>query len=327
MSSAAEPVTAYAEFLEQLLSAGLLIETGVPGVYGKSGTFERVLGAFDAYVTESGADQDPEVMRFPPVVTRRDFERSGYLKSFPHLTGVVSGFHGKERDHAAMISKLESGADWTGHFDATDLVLTPAACYPVYPYASGTLPAGGRLFDVQSYCFRREPSEDPARMQSFRMHEYIRIGAPAQVREFRDLWLERGSAMLSAVGLEPEAVVANDPFFGRGGNMLAASQRDQALKFELVVRSAPTLRVPRSCRATIIRTISVAPSRSRRRMAPRPTRRASVSVSSGSRWRSSAPTVTTFTDGPHRYAAYSGCDDGRARDGASGTCATPASLQ
>ena len=226
---------AYGDFLDELLGAGLLVDTGVAGVYGKSGTFERILGAFDDYVTRSGADQNPEVLRFPPVITRRDFERSGYLKSFPHLTGIVSGFYGKERDHAAMLGELDSGADWTTHFAATDLVLTPAACYPVYPYASGELPASGRLFDVQSYCFRREPSLDPARMQSFRMHEYIRIGEPGHVREFRDLWLERGSAMLGAVGLESEAVVANDPFFGRGGNMLAASQRDQALKFELVV--------------------------------------------------------------------------------------------
>ena len=29
--------------------------------------------------------------------------------------------------------------------------------------------------------------------------------------------------------------VANDPFFGRAGRMLAASQRDQELKFELLV--------------------------------------------------------------------------------------------
>jgi seryl-tRNA synthetase len=105
----------------------------------------------------------------------------------------------------------------------------------VYPTVSGTLPPGGRLFDVMSYCFRHEPSLDPARMQIFRMHEYVRIGSPDDVRPFRDFWLERGLEMLHAVGLDARAEVANDPFFGRGGKMLAVNQRDQSLKFELVV--------------------------------------------------------------------------------------------
>ena len=33
--------------------------------------------------------------------------------------------------------------------------------------------------DVFSYCFRHEPSVDPARMQMFRMREFVRIGEPA----------------------------------------------------------------------------------------------------------------------------------------------------
>ncbi|HEY8310517.1 MAG TPA: amino acid--[acyl-carrier-protein] ligase [Gemmatimonadaceae bacterium] len=226
---------ARSEYLDALLSNGVITDTGVPGVYGKSRDFERVLGGFDRFVTESGVDQNAEVLRFPPVINRADFERSGYLKSFPHLTGTIHGFRGSERDHAQMLRMLESGEEWTGHFHSTDLILTPAACYPVYPLASGELPMNGRLFDVQSYCFRYEPSSDPARMQVFRMHEYVRIGTPDNVRRFRDLWLERSKAMLKSVGLDAKAVVANDPFFGRGGAILAASQMEQALKFEMVV--------------------------------------------------------------------------------------------
>lgn len=222
-------------YLDQLLEGGVLLATGVAGVYGKSRLFEQVLQGFDSYVSDMGIDQRAEVFRFPPVINRKEFEKSDYLKSFPHLTGTVHGFRGTERDHADLLGRLERGDDWTQHFHSTDVVLTPAACYPVYPAAAGVLPAAGRLFDVQSYCFRYEPSDDPARMQMFRMHEYVRAGSPDQVRAFRDLWLERAQEMLRAVGLEAEAVIANDPFFGRGGAMLAANQRDQSLKFELVV--------------------------------------------------------------------------------------------
>ena len=63
----------------------------------------------------------------------------------------------------------------------TDLVLTPAACYPVYPAlaARGPLPAGGLTVDAGgSYVFRHEPSGDPARLQMFHQREIVRIGEP-----------------------------------------------------------------------------------------------------------------------------------------------------
>ena len=77
-------------------------------------------------------------------------------------------------------------------FLTPQVVLTPAACYPVYPTLAGDATCGGRLVDVMSYCFRHEPSEDAARMQMFRMHEHIRA-ADARDRHWRGArsWLER----------------------------------------------------------------------------------------------------------------------------------------
>jgi seryl-tRNA synthetase len=117
----------------------------------------------------------------------------------------------------------------------TDVVLTPAGCYPVYPSLKGEQPREGKLVDVFSYCFRHEPSIDPARMQMFRMREYVRIGTPDDVRNWRSGWLDRGLAMMQALGLDVSIALANDPFFGRTGKLLAASQREQELKYELVV--------------------------------------------------------------------------------------------
>jgi seryl-tRNA synthetase len=120
----------------------------------------------------------------------------------------------------------------------TDLVLVPAACYPVYPViaARGPLPAGGVALDLgASYVFRHEPSDDPARMQAFHQRELVRIGEPETVTGWREAVRERGVALLSHLGLQASSEVASDPFFGRAGRMLAASQRDQQLKFEIVV--------------------------------------------------------------------------------------------
>jgi seryl-tRNA synthetase len=123
----------------------------------------------------------------------------------------------------------------------TDLVLTPAACYPVYPAiaARGRLPKGGITIDAGgAYVFRHEPSGDPARLQMFHQREIVRMGEPETVQAWRDVWRDRAVELLCAVGLEVELDVATDPFFGRSGRMLAASQREQQLKFEVLVQIA-----------------------------------------------------------------------------------------
>lgn len=225
------------QFLDELFDAGILYDTGVDGLYGRSGEFEDVIRAFDGLVTKYGAEDKATGIHFPPGIARRLFEKSGYMKSFPQLAGTVHSFMGGDADHCTLLADLESGADWTSQQQATDVVLTPAACYPLYPTVAkrGPLPEGGRLYDLQSYCFRHEPSKDPARMQLFRMREFVRIGSPEQVRAFRETWLERGQAMMKSLGVPLNVDVANDPFFGRAGKMMANNQRDTGLKFELLI--------------------------------------------------------------------------------------------
>lgn len=230
-----DPTQAQQAFLRELVGARLLVETGVRGVYGRSGAFESLVEGIDALVKQVSKDDGAEVLRFPPVVTRKNFEKSGYMKSFPQLAGSIHVFRGNDRAHLELMATIEAGDDWAKALVPADVVLKPAACYPVYPTATGTLPEGGRLFDVMSWCFRHEPSDDPARMQLFRMHELIRIGDPDGVRAFRELWFERGQKVLTDLGLPAVPAVANDPFFGRGGKVLAISQRELELKFELVV--------------------------------------------------------------------------------------------
>ena len=227
----------HATLLDGLISSGLLIETGVDGLYGRSGQFEDVVARFDALITSFGGGDGAEIVRFPPGMNRALFEKSGYLKSFPNLAGTVHSFKGNDADHARLLEKVDSDADWTDEQKAIDIVLAPAACYPLYPAVAkrGQLPPDGRLYDLNSYCFRHEPSKEPTRMQMFRMREYVRVGTPDQVVEFRKLWLERGRELIGKLGMPFEVDVANDPFFGRAGRMMASSQRDQGLKFELLV--------------------------------------------------------------------------------------------
>ncbi|MHB0950933.1 MAG: amino acid--[acyl-carrier-protein] ligase [Allorhizobium sp.] len=224
-------------FLDRLFESGLLIETGVDGLYGRSGRFEDVIAAFERLIDRFGGDDGAEAIRFPPGMNRAYFEKSGYMKSFPQLAGTVHSFCGNELDHVSLLKCMDADEDWTSEQKATDIVLTPAACYPLYPTIAkrGNLPEEGGLYDLQSYCFRHEPSNDPARQQLFRMREYVCMGTQDHVTDFRQTWMDRGVRMMAEVGLPVEIDVANDPFFGRAGKMLANNQRDQNLKFELLI--------------------------------------------------------------------------------------------
>jgi seryl-tRNA synthetase len=228
-------------FRDELVAAGILIDSGVPGLYGRGSVFEHIRVAFDDLVTRAAAAEAPETMRFPPLLPRRQLETIGYLQSFPHLAGSVFGFEGDEDDALVQQERAERHEDWSESQRMTELALVPAACYPVYPAiaARGPLPPGGIMVDAGgAWVFRHEPAEDPARMQCFHQRELVRLGAPEEVRAWRDAWCERGLALLRGLGLAAERDRASDPFFGRGGRMLAANQRANELKFELLVQIA-----------------------------------------------------------------------------------------
>ncbi len=225
-------------FLRELTADGLFIESGVPGVYGRGSVFEDVREGVDALITRNAADDRSERLRFPPVLPKRNLEDTGYLKSFPHLGASVFGFEGSERDALTLAETATAHGDWSGFQAQTDLVLTPAACYPVYPAIAkrGPLPEGGVAIDAGgSYVFRNEPSGDPARLQMFHQREMVRIGEPETVAAWREKWRDRAIMLLRGIGLDAEFDVASDPFFGRSGRMLAVSQKEQALKFEVLV--------------------------------------------------------------------------------------------
>jgi seryl-tRNA synthetase len=224
-------------FLDRLFESGLLIETGVDGLYGRSGEFEGVIAAFERLIDKVGGADGAEAIRFPPGMNMAYFEKSGYMKSFPQLAGTVHSFCGNDHDHLGLLQCMEEGKDWTKEQKVTDIALTPAACYPLYPTIAkrGAVAMSGGLYDLQSYCFRHEPSKEPTRQQMFRMREYVCVGTDAHVTSFRQTWMDRGVEMMTSLGLDVEIDVANDPFFGRAGRLMANNQRDQNLKFELLI--------------------------------------------------------------------------------------------
>ena len=234
MTIASPDIAALAAAPEEILSR-LFTPMNVDGVYGRSGAYEDVVDGLGRYISTlrpTGA----EVHRFPPVVSRALIEKSGYLKSFPHLLGCVCAL-GTDVDRVTeAVAAFEAGGSWTDSAQASELVLAPAACYPIYPIAAARGPVGEmRLYDVASECFRREPSKDIDRLQSFRMREFVAIGLPEEISAFRDRWMARAPEIAADLGLSHAIDAASDPFFGREGQMIGRFQAANALKFEMLI--------------------------------------------------------------------------------------------
>lgn len=223
------------QFYDELVAHRLVVPAGPLGAFGRGAVFEDILDRLDALILRAAKDDQVESMNFPPVIDRGIVERTGYLDSFPNLCGCVHGFAGAERDAREISQRIVGGQPWGDLLEMTDVVLNPAACYPLYPTCAGTLPADGRRVTMFAWVYRQEPSVEPTRMRSFRVREFVRIGTPEVVVAWRDLWLERGLALLKSLRLPARAEVAADPFFGRGGKMLAAGQIEQRLKFEVLI--------------------------------------------------------------------------------------------
>lgn len=187
----------------EMIRATLFRSMGADGVYARTGRYERVVQALDRLIDEQ-RPAGAEAFRFPPVMSRKVLEKSGYLKSFPNLLGCMCCMPGSETDVRSAIDRFEQGGDWTKALEVGDLVLTPAACYPIYPIAAerGPVPRNGHVFDIGCDCFRREPSTDLDRLQSFRMREFVRIGSADQILQFRSQWIDRARNLAVDLGLK-----------------------------------------------------------------------------------------------------------------------------
>jgi seryl-tRNA synthetase len=218
-----------------LVKHRLIVPVRVPGAFGRGPVFEDVLERLNQAIGRIPAIATAEVLTFPPVIDREIIEKTDYLDSFPHLAGTVSSFFGKDRQAKELSARVHEKQPWHDLLGMTEVSLNPAACYPLYPTLTGTLPEGGRLVTMTNWVYRHEPSPEPTRMQSFRVRELVRAGSPDMVTSWRDEWRDLGLALLGELGLPVSADVASDPFFGRAGKMLADGQKAQKLKFELLV--------------------------------------------------------------------------------------------
>ena len=107
------------------IAEALLLPSGIDGVYARTAMFEDAVDGLSALISRH-REPRTEVLRFPPVMSRRQLEKSGYLKSFPHFLGCVCCLGGPETEVRAAVDRFEAGEDWTPALSPADLVLSPS---------------------------------------------------------------------------------------------------------------------------------------------------------------------------------------------------------
>jgi seryl-tRNA synthetase len=213
----------------------LPVPTGVPGVYLYPGAFERIIGLIRQGITALAAEQPFHRLTIPPVISRRTIEHAGYVNTFPQLLGTVHSYTGDAKTWGRLLPMVEQGGAWHSQQEISDLVLLPAACYPVYETLAGQALAGPRRFHVEANCFRMEATAETGRLRTFRMVELVTAGTHEHCLDYRAHWLKRVERWFTALGLDVTVEMADDPFFGPGKKLYQAAQRMQELKFELRV--------------------------------------------------------------------------------------------
>src|SRR2546430_16638678 len=80
----------------QRIGAALFRPLGVDGVYARTALYEDLMERLTAFISRQ-RDRRAEILRFPPLMSREQLEKSGYLKSFRNLLGCVCALRSEER--------------------------------------------------------------------------------------------------------------------------------------------------------------------------------------------------------------------------------------
>lgn len=226
---------AQASFLQDLLTAGHYIPLGREGVWGRSAELESVLLGFVRRLDEFYSERPQVQWHFGPVVPQELLETTGYVDTQPHLVGSIDAFYGDDAAHRELLADHEEGRDWRTHLSPAGLMMVSSACHPLYGALAHQQVSGS--YQIFGWVFRHEPSGDPFRTAYFRQKESVRVGTHEECAEHRDHWIAKAEQLLLGLGLPVQLEVANDPFFGRAGRMMARGQRAAALKKELTIEA------------------------------------------------------------------------------------------
>jgi hypothetical protein len=200
------------------------------GQVSLSGPLLRLAQQLDAAFAEIASAWDAEPERHPSSLPASVLLTAGYLRSFPHQATFAAGI----APAALGAFAADPGQDPRPMLGAATEVLTPAACYHLYPARSGQALTGPLYLTTVNTCYRREREYVPLRRQwSFTMREIVCVGTAAEAAAFAAKAMAVAGLVTELMGLPADWQQATDPFFRPDQNPAYLLQKLSPVKQEL----------------------------------------------------------------------------------------------
>jgi len=200
------------------------------GQVSLSGPLLRLAEQLDTAFTVLAAAWEAEPERHPATLPASLLASAGYLRSFPHQATFTAGIEPAALDQFAA----DPGQDPRPALGPATEVLTPAACYHLYPGHTGQTLTRPLYLTTVNTCFRRETAYVPLRRQwSFTMREIVCLGSAADAAAFAVKAHAAVDRLRELTGLSASWQQATDPFFRPDQNPAYLLQKLSPVKQEL----------------------------------------------------------------------------------------------
>jgi seryl-tRNA synthetase len=201
------------------------------GQVSLSGPLLRLAGQADAAFGLLAGAWNAEPERHPATLPADVLRSTGYLRSFPHQATFAVGLDPAALDGFAA----DPDQDPRPSLGPATEILTPAACYHLYPARAGQPLPGPLYLTTVNTCYRREAAYEPLRRQwSFTMREIVCLGTDAEAAEFTRKTRAAAGRLCELAGLGIDWRQATDPFFRPQQNPAYLLQKLTPVKHECV---------------------------------------------------------------------------------------------
>jgi seryl-tRNA synthetase len=196
-----------------------------------SGDLLRLAGQADAAFVQLASVWRAEPERHPATLPASVLRRTGYLRSFPHQATFAVGL-----DPAALSAfGGDPDQDPRPFLGPATEILTPAACYHLYPAHEAQALTEPLYLTTANTCYRREAAYVPLRRQwSFTMREIVCLGTAEETALFAQKTTEAVTRLLELAGLSVDWEHATDPFFQPERNPAYLLQKLSPVKREAI---------------------------------------------------------------------------------------------
>ena len=201
------------------------------GQVSLSGPLLRLAGQADAAFCLLAGGWEADAERHPATLPASVLRRTGYLRSFPHQATFAVGLD------PAVLGEFAADPDQDPRpmLGAATELLTPAACYHLYPAHEGQALTGPLYLTTVNTCYRRETKYVPLRRQwSFTMREIVCLGTTGEAAEFARKTGAAVGLLCELAGLPVSWEQATDPFFQPEKNPAYLLQKLSPVKHEAV---------------------------------------------------------------------------------------------